>query len=243
VAAGRRPAAPLPRPVAAQAEGGARPSTEEEAPPPPLMLGLPWPFSKARTRPLARGLACARADSPCGTDIQVRRSVGLTTWSATLTAGGVDGGGGGGACRVGSTTSPTSLEKRRRGGAALRAAMVANGLGVCGDGVVAVAVPFANEESAAVAAPFAEEATAEDDGAAVVSLKPGGTAEDDGPASGFMAASATGTQEDGSGAVPWNGYQGRSVQDSSSPANPSLGQPVPLEHQRRGSLRRDSTVH
>ena len=109
---GRWPGAPLPLRLLLQAEGGARPSGEEEAPPPAFVPGIACPFSSARTRPFARGLACARADGPCGTEIQVRRMVGLPAASAMLTARGVDGGGGGGAARAGSWISQASLEKR-----------------------------------------------------------------------------------------------------------------------------------
>jgi len=122
--------------------------------------------------------------------------VGLTAWSAMFTAGGVDGGGGGGACRAGSTISPASLEKSRSGAADLRAARVTRTRGVVGDGVAAAAVPLANGVAAAVADPVAgggEAARAEDDGPAPV--------EEEGPATGGMAASATGTQSENPGAM------------------------------------------
>ena len=158
------------------------------------MPGLACPFSSARTRPFARGLACARADLPCGTEIQVRRSVGLTTWSAMLTAGGVDGGGEGGAAMAGSWISPASLEKRRSGGAARRTAMVASGRGV--------ADPFGNGVTAALADPVAD--GVDEAGAALG----GGVDEDEGPATGGMAAKATGIQLDAPAMSDHGGWYG-----------------------------------
>ena len=122
--------------------------------------------------------------------------VGLPAVSAMLTAGGVDGVGGGGAARAGSR-----IRRRpwRRGGAEVRPSALRWSRAAEESPIRSAAGSTGNRLQYAS---FAEGAAAEDDGAALVSVKPGGTAEDDGPAFGFMAASATGTQEDVPGAVP-----------------------------------------